>query len=127
MPGHDFASLLVDFNIGDRSRVRRRMCAESDAAPSGEPAFRSPSIRAISRFSWCPACRVRDGVDPWKLSPDTLRLPESTVVSDPRNVLPLASPPPRRARCAPKLVAPTRRYWLGGAMSLALTPVEPQP
>src|SRR6516225_11846588 len=39
------------------------MCAESDAAPSGKPAFRSPSIRAIRRFSWCPARRLRDGVE----------------------------------------------------------------
>jgi hypothetical protein len=71
------------------------------------------------------ARRVRDGVDAWKLAPDTLRLPESTVVSDPRNVLPLASPAPRRARCAPRLVAHPRRYWLGDAMSLALPPVDP--
>lgn len=64
--------------------------------------------------------RVRDGVDPWRLPGDALHAREYSVVSDPRNVLPLAAPPVRSPRCAPRLAPVARRYWLGEEMSLAL-------
>lgn len=66
------------------------------------------------------ARRVRDHVDAWKLAGGLVLLRESTVVTDPRNVLPLKTPPRKHARCAPTLVRPARRYWLGDSMSLAL-------
>jgi murein DD-endopeptidase MepM/ murein hydrolase activator NlpD len=66
------------------------------------------------------ARRVRDGVDTWRLPGDALHAREFSVVSDPRNVLPLADPPRRTPRCAPRLAPPARRYWLGDAMVLSL-------
>ena len=38
------------------------------------------------------ARRVRDGIDPWRLYGEGLRERESSIVTDPRNVLPLRSP-----------------------------------
>jgi hypothetical protein len=66
------------------------------------------------------ARRVRDGVDTWRLPGDALHAREFSIVSDPRNVLPLAAPPPRTPRCSPRLAPRARRYWLGDAMMLSL-------
>lgn len=66
------------------------------------------------------ARRVRDGVDAWTLPGEALDAREYSVVSDPRNVLPLRFVPrgPRRCSLRPATVA--RRYWLGGAMKLTI-------
>jgi murein DD-endopeptidase MepM/ murein hydrolase activator NlpD len=66
------------------------------------------------------ARRVRDRVDAWKLPPDFLHAREYSVVTDPRNVLPLRYAPVRVARCRPRLAPPTRHYWLGDEMALGL-------
>ncbi len=66
------------------------------------------------------ARRVRDGVDAWRLPGSLMAARESTTVTDPRNVLPLRTPRVRAPRCAPKLAAPARRYWLGDALTLSL-------
>jgi hypothetical protein len=66
------------------------------------------------------ARRIRDGVDPWALWGEGLREREHTIVTDPRNVLPLRAPPLRAPRCVPKIRTETRRYWLGTAMELTL-------
>lgn len=66
------------------------------------------------------ARRMRDGVDPWQLFGEGLRARESSIVTDPRNVLPLRSPPQRTSRCAPQAWTAPRRYWLGNAMALTL-------
>jgi murein DD-endopeptidase MepM/ murein hydrolase activator NlpD len=64
--------------------------------------------------------RVRDGVDAWRLPGDSLHAREYSVVSDPRNLLPLAAPPVRAPRCSPKIAPPARRYWLGEQLMLSL-------
>jgi len=51
---------------------------------------------------------------------DVLDVRESSVVTDPRNVLPLRSPPKRAGKCALHPSHPPRRYWLGDAMALRL-------
>ena len=66
------------------------------------------------------ARRVRDRVDAWKLPGDFLHAREYSVVTDPRNVLPLRAVRLRSAKCAPRLSNPPRRYWLGDAMALTL-------
>jgi hypothetical protein len=66
------------------------------------------------------ARRLRDGIDAWKLPGDALHAREYSVVTDPRNVLPLRAVPPRAAKCAPRLASPTRRYWLGDTLALGL-------
>jgi murein DD-endopeptidase MepM/ murein hydrolase activator NlpD len=66
------------------------------------------------------ARRVRDGVDPWRLYGEGLRERENSIVTDPRNVLPLRSPALHSPRCAPKIWTPPRAYWLGSAMELTL-------
>jgi hypothetical protein len=66
------------------------------------------------------ARRVRDRIDPWKLPGDALHAREYSVVTDPRNVLPLRILRPRAAKCAPRLSSPPRRYWLGDEMALTL-------
>ncbi|HEX3345553.1 MAG TPA: hypothetical protein VHS09_13310, partial [Polyangiaceae bacterium] len=65
------------------------------------------------------ARRVRDHVDAWKLPGDSLHAREYSVVTDPRNVLPLRAPAFRSTRCTPRLSSPPRRYWLGDAMALS--------
>ncbi|MGD0523722.1 MAG: M23 family metallopeptidase [Polyangiaceae bacterium] len=65
------------------------------------------------------ARRVRDHIDPWKLPGDSLHAREYSVVTDPRNVLPLRAPRFRAAKCTPRLSSPPRRYWLGEAMELS--------
>jgi hypothetical protein len=66
------------------------------------------------------ARRVRDRIDAWKLPGDSLHAREYSVVTDPRNVLPLRAPRLRAAKCNPRLSSPPRRYWLGEAMELTL-------
>jgi len=66
------------------------------------------------------ARRMRDGFDAWKLPVDLLNVREYSVVTDPRNVLPLRTPPRRVPRCTPKIAPPVRHYWLGDVMTLAL-------
>jgi hypothetical protein len=64
--------------------------------------------------------RVRDGIDTAKLRGDAIFARENSVVSDPRNVLPLVDPPPPVPTCAPWVAAPSRPYWLGAGMTLSL-------
>ncbi|HEY6459421.1 MAG TPA: M23 family metallopeptidase, partial [Polyangiaceae bacterium] len=66
------------------------------------------------------ARRMHEGVDAWRLPPDALHAREYSVVTDPRNVLPLRVTPPRAAKCAPRLAPVTRRYWLGDSLALSL-------
>lgn len=65
------------------------------------------------------ARRLRDGVDAWHLLGGAVLLRENTVVTDPRNVLPLKETHARQARCTPTLAKTPRRYWLGDTMTLA--------
>ena len=64
------------------------------------------------------ARRVRDRIDAWKLPGEALHAREYSVVTDPRNVLPLRAAPPGRAKCLPRVASPPRRYWLGEKMAL---------
>ncbi|HEY8042104.1 MAG TPA: M23 family metallopeptidase [Polyangiaceae bacterium] len=66
------------------------------------------------------ARRIRDGVDAWKLPGDALHAREFSVVTDPRNVLPLKGLRHRTPKCAPKIGVAPRRYWLGDAMTLSV-------
>jgi murein DD-endopeptidase MepM/ murein hydrolase activator NlpD len=66
------------------------------------------------------ARRVRDGIDAWTLPGDALHAREFSVVTDPRNVLPLRAAPGPSPTCVPRLVSPPRRYWLGAFMALTL-------
>ena len=66
------------------------------------------------------ARRLRDGVDAWRLPGDSLHAREFSIVTDPRNLLPLAQTLPRRARCAPHLAPTTHRYWLGDSLTLSV-------
>jgi murein DD-endopeptidase MepM/ murein hydrolase activator NlpD len=66
------------------------------------------------------ARRVRDRIDAWKLPGDSLHAREYSVVTDPRNVLPLRAVRLRAAKCTPRLSSPPRRYWLGEEMALTL-------
>ncbi len=62
--------------------------------------------------------RVRDGYDPWKLDPGALIARETTVVCDPRNVLPLRAPSKMTVACSR---APEMPKWFGGhPLSLGL-------
>lgn len=71
------------------------------------------------------ARRMRDGLDAWKLPMDVLDVRELSIVTDPRNVLPLRSAPRRLGKCAFKPARSPRRYWLGDAMALELDPPAP--
>jgi len=66
------------------------------------------------------ARRVRDGVDVRSLPGDALNARDNSIVSDPRNVLPLRLPPQHPARCAIRPSRPVPRYWLGELLKLAL-------
>jgi murein DD-endopeptidase MepM/ murein hydrolase activator NlpD len=66
------------------------------------------------------ARRLRDHVDAWRLPGDALHAREYSVVTDPRNVLPLRDAPHRSPKCAPHVASPALRYWLGDAMALRL-------
>jgi hypothetical protein len=58
------------------------------------------------------ARRVRDGIDPSKLSPERYLARDATVVTDPRNVLPLRAKPRRGPSCKQR-IAEKRAKWLG--------------
>jgi len=66
------------------------------------------------------ARRVRDGVDSWRLPAYLIGLRENTVVTDPRNVLPLRAPRLPSRRCVPRLTTEPRTYWLGETFALRL-------
>ena len=59
------------------------------------------------------ARRVKEGVDPWKLGP---RVMDSSIVCDPRNVLPLRAVQVQ-AKCAPRLVRKRAPVWLARALT----------
>lgn len=61
------------------------------------------------------ARRVREGIDSWKVAPWSIHGREISVVSDPRNVLPLKNARRRpKVSCTPKLFAPRKRVWFDG-------------
>jgi murein DD-endopeptidase MepM/ murein hydrolase activator NlpD len=64
--------------------------------------------------------RVRSGVDPWTLSGDALHARKYSVVTDPRNVLPLRAPLSTSGQCELRPRGPAYRYWLGDEMTLTL-------
>jgi hypothetical protein len=66
------------------------------------------------------ARRVRDRTDTWSLPGVLLAAREYTVVTDPRNVLPLRTPRLPSPRCVPRLTSEPRRYWLGTSWALRL-------
>lgn len=66
------------------------------------------------------ARRVRPGVDAWRMPTSVYEVRDLTVVTDPRNVLPLRNPRPPISRCKPRLSTEPRTYWLGDAMKLTL-------
>jgi murein DD-endopeptidase MepM/ murein hydrolase activator NlpD len=66
------------------------------------------------------ARRVKNGVDAWKMPASVMLLRENTVVSDPRNVLPLRQPRMPMPRCKPRWTAEPRTYWLGTSLSLRI-------
>jgi murein DD-endopeptidase MepM/ murein hydrolase activator NlpD len=53
------------------------------------------------------ARRLREGVDPWKVAPWNINAREISVVTDPRNVLPLVAPRKAKPKCTPSLFAQT--------------------
>ena len=66
------------------------------------------------------ARRLRDGIDASTLPGDALHAREFSVVTDPRNLLPLRAVSTRSPKCAPRVASPPRRYWLGESMALGL-------
>lgn len=66
------------------------------------------------------ARRMRDHFDAWRLAPNELLQRDKSVVTDPRNVLPLRAPPMRSPRCALRPSRHARTYWLGSDMTLDL-------
>jgi murein DD-endopeptidase MepM/ murein hydrolase activator NlpD len=66
------------------------------------------------------ARRVREGTDAWTLPGEMLDAREYSVVSDPRNVLPLREAPRHARQCSFAPSRPRPRYWLGEAMKLVV-------
>ncbi len=66
------------------------------------------------------ARRLRNGLDAWKMPAYLVTAREYTVVTDPRNVLPLRSPRLPSSRCTPRRFTEPRRYWLGETFALQL-------
>jgi murein DD-endopeptidase MepM/ murein hydrolase activator NlpD len=66
------------------------------------------------------ARRMRDRADAWTLPGVLLGAREYSVVTDPRNVLPLRTPRLPLVRCVPRLAREPRRYWLGDSWALRL-------
>jgi hypothetical protein len=67
------------------------------------------------------ARRLRDGIDAWRVGGWNINAREISVVSDPRNVLPLKSAPRRvKPTCKPSLFPVHKRSWFDG-MSLTLS------
>jgi hypothetical protein len=73
------------------------------------------------------ARRLRDGVDAWRVGGWNINAREISIVSDPRNVLPLKSAPRRtKATCKPTLFPVHKRSWFDGmALSLTAEPSDP--
>jgi len=70
------------------------------------------------------ARRIRDGVDPWKIQLWNVNAREISIVTDPRNVLPLIAPRKAKPKCAPQIFGKTAaKTWLP---TFKLT-LEPQP
>lgn len=67
------------------------------------------------------ARRLRDGVDAWTLGPAELNARETSIICDPRNVLPLRTPSRVKNACKPTLMPKHRPAWL---VPIALT-LEP--
>ncbi len=68
------------------------------------------------------ARRLRDGIDAWRVGGWNINAREISVVSDPRNVLPLKSAPRRvKPTCRPSLFPAHKRSWFDG-MALTLGP-----
>jgi hypothetical protein len=112
---HDYLLIFGHLDrAADGVRRGRRLAAGATLGFVGNSA--SPELVHLH----LEARRVRDGIDAWKLPGDDLHAREFSVVTDPRNVLPLRATPPRSPRCAPRLAAPPRRYWLGETMALGL-------
>ena len=66
------------------------------------------------------ARRLREGIDAWRIGAWNVNAREISVVTDPRNVLPLRSPPRHAApKCAPRLLSRSAPSWLG-ALKLSL-------
>ena len=66
------------------------------------------------------ARRLRDGIDAWRVGAWNINARELSVVTDPRNVLPLRAQPRRATpKCAPRLLPRTSPSWLG-TMKLSL-------
>jgi murein DD-endopeptidase MepM/ murein hydrolase activator NlpD len=66
------------------------------------------------------ARRVRDGTDAWRLPGALVDAREYSVVTDPRNVLPLRTPRMPALQCTPHRATEPRRYWLGETWALSL-------
>jgi murein DD-endopeptidase MepM/ murein hydrolase activator NlpD len=66
------------------------------------------------------ARRVRNGINAWKMPAYMVLTREYTVVTDPRNVLPLRAPRLPSSRCTPRRFTPPKRYWLGDALTLRI-------
>ncbi|HXX66299.1 MAG TPA: M23 family metallopeptidase [Polyangiaceae bacterium] len=64
--------------------------------------------------------RVRDGANPRTLTGDALRAREFSIVSDPRNLLPLRSALQPAIGCQLRPVTRRPRYWLDETMGLRL-------
>lgn len=73
------------------------------------------------------ARRVREGIDPWKIAPWNVTAREISVVTDPRNVLPLVAPRRAKQTCAPQLFAPRARAWHLATPTLVLDPPAAEP
>jgi hypothetical protein len=71
------------------------------------------------------ARRLRDGIDAWRVGAWNINARELSVVTDPRNVLPLRAQPRHAAhKCAPRLMPRSSPSWLG-AMKLSIdAPVD---
>ena len=66
------------------------------------------------------ARRMRNGIDAWRMPAYLVTAREYTVVTDPRNVLPLRSPRLPSSHCVPRRSTEPRRYWLGDTFALRL-------
>jgi len=66
------------------------------------------------------ARRVRNGLDAWRIPTSVYEVREDTIVTDPRNVLPLRHPYVPVSRCMPRLTHEPRKYWLGSDLALTL-------
>jgi murein DD-endopeptidase MepM/ murein hydrolase activator NlpD len=112
---HDYLLLFGHLDqVGDDVRRGRRMhdgASVGFVGNSGSPALVHLHLEAR---------RVRDGVDVWTLGADALHAREYSVVSDPRNLLPLRFPREHVGRCTLHPSRHVRRYWLGEAMTLAV-------